>query len=200
MTNTISNIAKNFDIAFVKQFSKSLDNPTEFIKQTYDELEDEEGYVVSFNNGHRIKIKSKWYMRIHNTKELFFFEKNVWFLILNNELDDAKPFMNDEDKALVEDFANEMEQRVLKKALMMAEFIQSAKEKVHDKKTFALEIVPTLHNIEKRLAFKLWDGVDPKLLVRDFLAKHSNSQKNVDEMRGFLDGLNWKDFYCNTQG
>ena len=183
-----------FGVPIVKALPGSVRNIQQFMDETK-ELEDAEGYVIRFDTGHMLKVKGLWYCRIHNTKELFLFEKNVWFLILNNELDDAKPFMSDEDKTLVEDFANELEQRILKKSLQMEKFIIEAKEKAKDKKTFALEIVPTLSKFEKSMAFKLWDGNDTKTIVREFLLKNSNNQKGIDDIRDFVDGLNWQDYY-----
>lgn len=181
------------DIPVVKALDGNAANIQQFLDQTK-EIEDAEGFVIRFDNGHMCKVKGLWYMRIHNTKELFLFEKNVWALVLNNELDDAKPFMSDEDKSLIDTFAHEMEHRILQKSFKMEEFIRSAKEKTSDKKTFAIEIVPTLSPIEKRMAFRLWDGHDPKDVVREFLSKNTGTQKDIDGIRDFLDGLDWKDF------
>lgn len=193
MYDSMRNLAKIFDIPVVKALPGNVKNIQEFVDQTK-QLEDVEGYVLRFDNGHMCKIKGLWYMRIHNTKELFLFEKNVWTLVLNNELDDAKPFMEAADITIVENFAIEMEQRILKKSKELNEFIARAKEKVSDKKSFALDIVPSLTSVEKRLAFKLWEGHDANILLRDFLSKHSSTQKGVDEVRGIVDNLDWNDF------
>jgi len=182
-----------YDVPVVKALPGNASNIQEFLDQTKD-LEDAEGYVLRFDNGHMCKIKGLWYMRIHNTKELFLFEKNVWTLVLNDELDDAKPFMDVNDIPMIESFATEMEQRILKKSKELEDFISKAKEKVFDKKSFALEIVPYLSSMEKRLAFKLWEGHNARDLLQDFLLKHSSTQRGVDDVREIVGDLNWNDF------
>lgn len=187
--------ALKFNVPVVRALPGAVQNITEFVETTK-AIEDAEGYVVRFNTGHMCKIKADWYCRIHNTKELFFYEKNVWHLVLSGELDDAKPFMGDSEKALVEEFAHELDSRLTKKAHELAQFVLRNQWK--DKKTFALEVVPQLPKFEKSIAFRLYDqypNANAREMLRKTLLENCRAQGSVDAIRFLVGGLSWSDFY-----
>ncbi len=193
----LNEMANKFNIPVVMSMGKA-ENIHDFIKETA-KLKDAEGFVIRFDDGHMYKIKGEWYCRIHNTKEIFVFEKNVWELILNNAVDDAKPFMSDHDRLIMEAFSNEFDERVKVKAQQIANFVDESRKKNNDKKRFATEAIPALPAYDKGIAFKVWDGYDPVLVIRDFLSKHISTQSAVDSVRYMLGGLSWKQFYNNQE-
>lgn len=65
------------------------------------DLVGEEGYVVRFDDGHMVKVKSDWYVAIHKAKEDLLYERNVVKLILDEKIDDVVSFLMDGDKARV---------------------------------------------------------------------------------------------------
>lgn len=192
-------LAQYFDVPVVRALPGTVQNAQQFLDQTSD-LERTEGFVVRFDSGHMCKVKGRWYLRIHNTKEIFVFEKNVWNLILQDSMDDAKPFMDDKDRALIEKFAGEFEHRICRKAAALAEFVSRAKELLgNDKRRYAIEMASQVSKLERGLSFKIWDGHDPIITIRDFLAKNVSTQNAVDAVRDLVDGLSWRDFYYYSE-
>lgn len=56
-------------------------------------LENVEGFVVAFDDGHRVKIKADQYVRIHKTVDRIVFDRNIVNLIINEEVDDVMPML-----------------------------------------------------------------------------------------------------------
>ena len=119
-------------------------------------LEDSEGVVVRFRDGHMIKIKSDWYVRIHKVKSLLESEKDVVLLILNNELDDLLPILPKEDIAKIEVFQNDLMKEIRQLSWDIFQITKSNRETI-DRKTFALKFADSLNPIIRSFVFKFWD-------------------------------------------
>jgi RNA ligase len=83
---------------------KSMHHFVEWAKKQ----EDEEGYILRFEDGHMIKVKSDWYCNLHKSKELMDNEKNIVKLVIDEKIDDILPLLTPEDKVRVQDFAARM--------------------------------------------------------------------------------------------
>jgi RNA ligase len=189
-------MAAAFGVPVVRAVPGSAENIQRFLDETAG-IEDAEGFVIRFDDGHMCKVKGLWYCHIHNTKDTLRFEKNVWSLLLNDMMDDARSFMDDKDRRMVEDFSGEFDQRLRAKALSLCAIVQQAKPG-HDKKSFAIAVAPTLPKEDRSMAFRIWDGHDPLSVVRQYLSGHVGTQTQVDSIRYILDDLNWKDYYYGT--
>jgi len=62
------------------------------------DLEDLEGFVVRFDDGHMLKLKCHWYLQIHKAKEAILQDRNIVELILDDKLDDIKAHLPAEDR------------------------------------------------------------------------------------------------------
>lgn len=80
---------KLFSVEVVKVYPKEL-------LDTVKDLEDGEGYVIRFEDGHMVKVKSEWYVHLHRLLDSVKNEKDIIPLILNDKLDDAKAFFPDD--------------------------------------------------------------------------------------------------------
>jgi T4 RnlA family RNA ligase len=185
-------LGERFGIPVVRALEGTAENIQQFLDETAD-IEDAEGFVIRFETGHAVKVKGLWYSRLHNTKDILSLEKNVWSLLLHDMMDDAKAFMDDKDRANVDDFSFEFLRRLQKTALTLQTLVNP--HKTLDRKTFAVSIVPTLPPYAKSMAFRLWDGHDPILVLKEFLLGHIGTQNRINEIRFLLDDLNWRDFY-----
>lgn len=87
--------ARRFNIPVVKVIP-AQSNSSELLTHIR-QWEDEEGVVITFDDGHMAKIKSDWYVRLHKTKDAISSERKVLDLILNGNIDDLKPLMEEDD-------------------------------------------------------------------------------------------------------
>jgi hypothetical protein len=198
--NTIRSLANHFQIPYVKALEANSENIQEFLADAKN-LENAEGYVIRFHNGHQVKIKGEWYCQIHNTKDAIGFEKNVWAIILDERMDDLKPFMDESDRAAVDNFMNEFEQEVAKTAHRLAAYVEQAKAKFGDnKKLFAMEVMPSkdIVSYEKGLLFSIWDDKNPIEVVLNCLKKYVGTKTKIDEIRPLVGGISWNRYFKET--
>lgn len=133
--------------------------------------EDAEGVVVRFDDGHMVKIKSDWYVRIHKVKSLLGQERDVVALILNNELDDMLPVLPREDVERVEKFQKVLSWRLGIHAETLRLIINEIPQQM-DRKTFALERAPGINAVWRGMIFQHWDSgpVDQHLTYQAIVA------------------------------
>jgi len=82
------------------------------IKQEQAENTTDEGYVIRFDNGHMVKIKHEHYCKIHRAKSSLAKERHIVDLILNQKIDDLKPFLDQEEIKKLEHFENSLSQKL----------------------------------------------------------------------------------------
>jgi RNA ligase len=84
----------------------------EHVLASVKESEEGEGKIIAWDNGHRAKIKSDHYVRIHRAKDMLRSERRVVDLILNEGLDDLLPILDAADRTrilnYVDSFHNEI--------------------------------------------------------------------------------------------
>ncbi|AGR47967.1 putative RNA ligase [Sinorhizobium phage phiM12] len=100
-------------------------------------LQDSEGLVLRFENGHMIKLKCEWYCNLHGVTTGIRFEKDVLNLIINDLLDDAKPFLPEDMAKRLEDYSNEVYDGLLESTRYIAGCIHDAIRENLNKKQLA---------------------------------------------------------------
>jgi len=68
------------------------------------EAEGREGDIIRFSNGHMLKIKNDWYVRIHKVKDKIRSDRHVLALLLANDLDDVYPHLDKDDYDRIKKF------------------------------------------------------------------------------------------------
>lgn len=193
--NQMEALASSYNIPLVKRWEGTFDGINSFVEQAQ-LLEGEEGYVFRFDSGEMFKSKNAWYVQLHKTKELLQFEKDVWALILANQHDDAKAFMEQEDKDRIDAFAEDLYTAIDVTVDRLKWIVIAAKDNLNDsKKRFAIEVVND-HNpkVERGLLFKIWDDKDPRDVVYDHIRDHLGSGPKLEEVRCLADGILWEDY------
>ena len=62
-------------------------------------IDDAEGIVIQFDDGHMVKVKSDWYVSMHRAKTKIECESDMVKMVLDNTIDDVLPLLNDDNKA-----------------------------------------------------------------------------------------------------
>jgi RNA ligase len=150
-----------------------------------------EGYVIRFNSGHMLKLKAEEYLKIHKAKDGLTFEKNVIDLIINEKIDDVRPFLQEADlkriKEFEEDFWKGTEFFI---ADLNSKYFMGKLMAKDDKKKFAVEFVMKQNGFYKAFLFQMWDGKEARELVLNYIKDNTGSQKQVDDMRKIF-GAKW---------
>jgi T4 RnlA family RNA ligase len=155
------------------------------------EIENTEGYVIRFNDGRMLKVKTNWYKRLHKAKEGLVHEKNIVEMIVREQLDDLKDALQAEDLAQLEKFETAFIQGLLSVEVDIWDGIWKIKEMCSTKKDFALSMfnVPPYASI----IFRMWDKPREELmpLLKQCILSHVSSQSKVDATRWVWGDAKW---------
>lgn len=137
-------------------------------------LEDAEGFVVAFEDGHRVKIKADQYVRIHKTIDRILFDRNIISLVLNEEVDDVIPMLPKVQAERVRDVEARF-WKAFKQTENRLNGLRMACDQSYenDRKAIATQFVPTVEDKQMvPLLFRVLDGHN----VRDVLMAHVEKQ------------------------
>jgi RNA ligase len=180
--DAVAEIAEEYNIPCNLRRSAGAD-----IKETVDivrSLENDEGIVIVFEDGHRVKVKSDWYVSLHNAKDQLRFEKNAIKLILDQKLDDILPVLDAEDRKRLTEYQSKLLDGIRHTSHMIEHDLIHYKKICGSKKAFALNIAPNIDSIDRPFYFNCWDNpqnVQPMMIER--ILKACTSQTNVDSIR-----------------
>lgn len=151
-------------------------------------LEDAEGFVVAFEDGHRVKIKADQYVRIHKALDRIRYDRNIVDLIINEEVDDVVPLMPADVVHRVcqfeIDFWNAFS---IKQNRLYGLRITAQQSYEDDRKRIALEFVPTLEDkTDSSFLFRMLDGKDLRELMIDHIRKSIGNNTKWDACAGWL--------------
>jgi RNA ligase len=130
-------------------------------------LEDLEGFVVRFSDGHMLKLKCDWYVQIHKAKEKILQDRNIVELILDDKLDDVKAHLPQEDRDLLEQFEFEIVADIADRVYMIDNDLRCLQDSSVDRKTFALEHASNYDQFTRAVIFKNFDGKDTNKIWDD---------------------------------
>ena len=182
----------SFDIPVVKAYDYQDENIIDIVRQQ----EDTEGVVVRFEDGHMVKIKSDWYVRIHKVKALLGSEKEVVSLILNNELDDLLPVLPHEDVLKVERFSEAMNSHLKQVSHELFELINFCRDKYKARKEFAIVAAASIEPMHRSMIFKFFDiDIEEAMIynaVIDTVKSHCSSNPQYAKVKeAFLKGVSY---------
>lgn len=87
----IQEVAKGYDITVLASEYSNGDNFDELLKKI-ETMEDVEGFIVMFENGDMVKIKTPWYIGLHHSVT-FKRYRDIAKLVLSESLDDFRGFL-----------------------------------------------------------------------------------------------------------
>ena len=161
--------------------------------------ENKEGYVVVFDDGHRMKIKTDWYVLLHKTKELVSTEKNLLKTILTNTLDDIKPTLPDHDLKSVEVYEKAVAKGIEETEIVLSSIYTGLYDTYNfeTKKSFAI----TISNLGKYkpFLFKMWDGEYPREMIIRELLKACSSGTKLNEARWLMNNVKYTQGDSNNE-
>lgn len=187
----------------VPEYANNFANQQEIIQQVRD-LVDQEGIVAVFPGGGRVKVKGDWYVAIHKVKDNLLYERNVAALILNEQIDDVLPYLDQIDRDRIAIYQHNLREHLYTKAENIFETVYRALyiDKL-SKKEFALGPVKTLGGFAG-LGFIFYEKALPEendslwrekteAAVKELMLKQTiaNSKWQEFKKRANLNDLEW---------
>jgi RNA ligase len=151
-------------------------------------LEDLEGFVVRFADGHMAKLKCDWYVQIHKAKEKILQDRNIVELILDEKLDDVKAHLPAEDRDRLTQFESEINKAVsISVSDIRIELDRVIRNGV-DRKTFAMGRAQELDGYIRPIVFRLFGRDDVSReeidgLVRNMIRNSLGRTAKYEEIR-----------------
>lgn len=192
----VSEIGDAWGIPVVESFGSVDGTAKEFMERVKGET-DTEGYVVQFDSGHCIKIKTAWYLRFHKAKENLVFEKDVINLIMESQVDDVMPVLMEHDRIRLEQYQEDLADCMAAAARHLSAQVGLMRGKVGDDRASYAGLVKANVDLPgplKAMAFKLFqnDGSYTAAgLIRAFVANSTGTKAAVDEMRKIVPVQPW---------
>lgn len=193
--------AKVYDIALVDAGMEV----TGFDQEVVDairELEGKEGEVWRDRDGHMRKLKAEHYCLIHKTLEHLNHEKDVIRLIVDEKLDDAKPFLPEDLMGKADDFAKAIFKGLKAYASTLFWEVQEDFDKMNGGKKKFADKVKDLP--DSRFRFWAWDNLENgEEALYEHLVKavgdQLGSQTKVNNIRWTWGGASWADYRKNSE-
>lgn len=145
-------------------------------------LENAEGFVIAFEDGHKVKIKAEEYVRIHKCLDRIVYDRNIVALIINEELDDVIPMLPTVQVTRIRDFESRFWKAFsIKQDRLLAERDIARQLYDDDRKRIALEFIPTLeYKEDAQFIFRMLDGHDLRALLLTHVEKNITSNTKWD--------------------
>lgn len=177
-------ISELYKVPLVKIVGSNIKDIVNFMESAKT-LDNEEGYVITFSNGERFKVKGEWYVKIHKNKENFLFEKNVLSVIMEDKIDDLLSFMIEDDKTRFLKYSDEVFHNILSYCDDLKKFIQANTHLTQ--KDFALKTMSEFSKLDASIVFSARNNVDSILsLVKKTILKNSTCNSNVENVRHII--------------
>jgi RNA ligase len=150
------------------------------------EMQGREGDIIRFADGHMLKIKNDWYVRIHKTKDLIRADRNIADVIVNEQLDDVLPLLDAADLAIVRAYERRLN-AAIENVLGRLEGLVTLARVLHggNKKEVALNFVPNLlYKEDASFIFSALDGKELRaLVIKKIKDSVGNGPKYEDMMK-----------------
>jgi RNA ligase len=148
-----------------------------------------EGDVIRFDNGHMLKVKNDWYVRVHKVKDQIRTDRHILALLLNGELDDVKAHIGQADRDRVDAYERRFHDAFRAK---LAEMEGKAEALLGmaggNRKTLATVVLPSsgLPAAEWGFMFNAANGRSMNEMLMKFVTDKLGNTARYNEMAAFL--------------
>lgn len=183
--DTFERAAKSFDIPYCRMIDWDTEE-ADVIMSNLEAAEDAEGVVITLPDGHKVKMKCEWYVKLHKYVDMFKTDRHFVQTILSETFDDIKAYASPEVKERIKRGTDRLQQSVFEFATYLTH--QAAlikKEHGEDKKAIALKVIGTYAKPIQHLMFKTIQSENPLVeaegFIYEFIRKNSGKDVNWTE-------------------
>ena len=172
----------------VPQYGSVAGNLADYIARQRG-AEGREGDIIRFADGHMIKVKNDWYVRIHKTVDRIVFDRNIVALILNEEVDDVVPMLPKVQADRVRVFERRFAERLHAVVENYERYWNTVVASGLDRKRYAQEWMPSIKGNDPFAAayvFGRFGGRDGRQMILDHIEKHITTNVRWDECADWM--------------
>jgi RNA ligase len=152
-----------------------------------------EGFIIQFEDGHMVKLKTDEYVSLHRAKSLLDNERDVVGLILDEKMDDLLPLLPDNDKVQLEKFAEAVWHDIFECYMEVNRHLIMYQNDGMTRKDFALNEASKVNHIVRSLIFANFDKSATTNDVVQYVRKHLGSKSQFEKCDEIFVTAKWKD-------
>lgn len=167
----------------VSQYGSVAGNLADYIARQRG-AEGREGDIIRFADGHMVKVKNDWYVRIHKTVDRIVFDRNIVNLILNEEVDDVVSMLPKVQADRVRDFERRFAERLHALLEGYERYWNTVVASGLDRKRYAQEWMPTIKDNDSfapQYVFGRFGDRDGRKMILDHIEKSTTTNVRWDE-------------------
>ncbi|MEX0283664.1 MAG: RNA ligase [Paracoccaceae bacterium] len=151
-------------------------------------LPDIEGYVIAFDDGHRLKIKTDAFVLRHKALSGLAHEKNVLAWVAADAVDDVLPLLNSDAADQVKAYRDQ----VLLGLARLSDTVQAVVQEhgALPRKEFAQRVQTSFDPRLRAAAFRALDGTPPRVTLTELLRRSAASSSKIEALRPLI-GMTW---------
>lgn len=169
----------------------TIEDPRAFQKASQGET-GIEGYIIRFDNGHMLKIKTEEYCLIHGTVSDLASEKNILGLIVSNTVDDALSRLAPEDQEIVLSFVRKFHAGAENTADLVMQMAVIGAQVTDSERAFANWAKVNVEPLLLPHVFRASRGGDVKESILHTVEKHLGSSTRINMVRPLWGGHAWE--------
>lgn len=173
--------AAPFDIPVVEIFPSDM--PLDDLIRHVRSVEDIEGIIFRFHNGHMLKVKTDLYTRMHKSKDIVSNDRRIIELILEEHIDDIKPMLMEDDISRVET----LEKKVGENIQILTDRLEKKAFPYRgmDKKYFALNHANDLDPFYRRAVFSILNDetVNTYEIAKKFIHDNAKADNRFEQFQ-----------------
>jgi T4 RnlA family RNA ligase len=159
---------------------EGLDPNPQTLPQQLDALTGREGIVLRFDDGHMLKLKTPWYVRIHSVLERLSREPDAVEILLSGSMDDVLPFLPAADAQALRQFSVELDAGLSRSAGRLKQKLAELQARHSSRKEIAIALGK---DPDAPFIFRMLDGGDTLALVRDHVLRECQSAPRLEAAR-----------------
>lgn len=187
----LRNFAEIFNLDLVQQYIGSYKSMEQLVDETKG-LNDQEGWVIRFEDGHMLKIKSDQYVTLHRAKSLLDNERDVTELVLNNAIDDLLPLLNDVDKDRLNAYYKSVWNDITDMVRRVNDLLKVISETGLSRKDFSLQYANENPTVRSTIFANWGQDAIPNQPIADFLKKNLGSKSSFERNLNVIKTMRWK--------
>lgn len=182
----VEKVAARYGVPAARSFG-AVDDVAGFWKDAR-ALEGVEGYVITFEDGHRVKVKADGYVLRHKALAGLAHEKNLLAWVAKDAVDDVLPLLAPDAAETVREYQAQIVGAVSRWEAEIAEFVA---ENAHmSRKDFAMKTKDLVPARLQSVAFRALDGTPPRKGLMEVLQRASGSDTKVEAIRPLFE-MTW---------
>jgi len=175
-------------LTLVPEYGSVEGNLADYIARAR-EMEGREGDIIRFADGHMLKIKNDWYVRIHKTVDKIRFDRHIVEIILHEEIDDVLPMLPQHEADRVREFHSRFSKQLHSTCEGYERYWNTVVASGLDRKRYAQEWMPTIKNNDSfapQYVFGRFVGKDGREMVLQHIEKHLFTNVKWEECARWL--------------